>query len=248
MLGRIVARAANGRPGKGHERAHDEHRGGSGHPARVDGVLAHPTGRVLRPGVLLSGVRRPLPSPVRSFVVGVFCMFALLVFTLVGIGAQLVDGALGMAFGVTATTLLIFSGIGPAHASAAVHLAEVGTTLVSGASHWRFRNVDWGGGREAGRARRARRLPRRDGALEPVHRGRDPGDVDDPARHRCLCGAAVLGPATGRRARPHLTALGEVPVPAGPVRRVHRRQRRRRMGADHDQHPALPRQDGPPGP
>ncbi|MGV9732548.1 sulfite exporter TauE/SafE family protein [Rhodococcus aetherivorans] len=71
-------------------------------------------------------------------------MFALLVFTLVGIGAQLVDGALGMAFGVTATTLLIFSGIGPAHASAAVHLAELGTTLVSGASHWRFRNVDWG--------------------------------------------------------------------------------------------------------
>ncbi|OOL27739.1 permease [Rhodococcus rhodochrous] len=71
-------------------------------------------------------------------------MFALLVFTLVGIGAQLVDGALGMAFGVTATTLLIFSGIGPAHASAAVHLAEVGTTFVSGASHWRFRNVDWG--------------------------------------------------------------------------------------------------------
>lgn len=70
-------------------------------------------------------------------------MFNLLVFTLVGAGAQLVDGALGMAFGVTATTLLIFSGIGAAHASAAVHLAEVGTTLVSGASHWKFRNIDW---------------------------------------------------------------------------------------------------------
>lgn len=70
-------------------------------------------------------------------------MFNLLVFTLVGVGAQLVDGALGMAFGVTATTLLIFSGVGAAHASAAVHLAEVGTTLVSGASHWRFRNIDW---------------------------------------------------------------------------------------------------------
>ncbi|MFD3811212.1 sulfite exporter TauE/SafE family protein [Rhodococcus sp. NPDC058639] len=70
-------------------------------------------------------------------------MFNLLVFTLVGVGAQLVDGALGMAFGVTATTLLIFSGVGAAHASAAVHLAEVGTTLVSGVSHWRFRNVDW---------------------------------------------------------------------------------------------------------
>lgn len=70
-------------------------------------------------------------------------MLHLLVFTLVGIGAQLVDGALGMAFGVTATTLLIFSGVGPAHASAAVHLAEVGTTMVSGIAHWRFRNIDW---------------------------------------------------------------------------------------------------------
>ena len=70
-------------------------------------------------------------------------MLNLLVFTLVGVGAQLVDGALGMAFGVTSTTLLLFSGVGPAHASAAVHLAEVGTTLVSGASHWRFRNIDW---------------------------------------------------------------------------------------------------------
>src|SRR6478735_7826482 len=48
-----------------------------------------------------------------------------------------------MAFGVTATTLLVFSGVGPAHASAAVHFAEVGTTLASGASHWRFKNIDW---------------------------------------------------------------------------------------------------------
>lgn len=70
-------------------------------------------------------------------------MLKLLVFTLVGVGAQLVDGALGMAFGVTATTLLVFSGVGPAHASAAVHFAEVGTTLASGVSHWRFRNIDW---------------------------------------------------------------------------------------------------------
>ncbi|HIW95770.1 MAG TPA: sulfite exporter TauE/SafE family protein [Candidatus Corynebacterium gallistercoris] len=67
----------------------------------------------------------------------------LLIFALVGLAAQLVDGALGMAFGVTATTLLIFSGLGPAHASAAVHFAEVGTTLFSGLSHWRLRNVHW---------------------------------------------------------------------------------------------------------
>jgi uncharacterized protein len=68
---------------------------------------------------------------------------SLLIFTLVGVGAQLVDGALGMAFGVTATTLLVLSNVGAAQASTAVHLAEVGTTLASGVSHWRFRNIDW---------------------------------------------------------------------------------------------------------
>lgn len=71
-------------------------------------------------------------------------MYKLLVFSLVGFGAQIVDGTLGMAFGVTATTLLVFTGLGAAHASAAVHFAEVATTLASGASHWRFGNVDWG--------------------------------------------------------------------------------------------------------
>ncbi len=48
-----------------------------------------------------------------------------------------------MAFGVTASTLLVLSGLGAAQASAAVHLAEVGTTLASGVSHWRFKNLDW---------------------------------------------------------------------------------------------------------
>src|SRR5690349_15056258 len=70
-------------------------------------------------------------------------MRSLLIFTFVGIGAQLVDGALGMAFGVTATTMLVLSGVGAAQASAAVHLAEVGTTFVSGLSHWKFKNIDW---------------------------------------------------------------------------------------------------------
>src|SRR5690242_17047030 len=70
-------------------------------------------------------------------------MRSLLIFALVGLGAQIVDGALGMAFGVTATTLLVLSSVGAAQASAAVHLAEVGTTLASGLSHWRFKNIDW---------------------------------------------------------------------------------------------------------
>jgi uncharacterized membrane protein YfcA len=70
-------------------------------------------------------------------------MKTLITFVLVGLGAQLVDGTLGMAYGVTSTTLLLAAGYAPAAASAAVHLAEIGTTLASGASHWRFGNVDW---------------------------------------------------------------------------------------------------------
>ncbi|MDF2827393.1 MAG: hypothetical protein K0R01_676 [Mycobacterium sp.] len=70
-------------------------------------------------------------------------MRSLIIFTLVGVGAQLVDGALGMAFGVTASTLLVLSGVASAQASAAVHLAEVGTTLASGLAHWKFKNIDW---------------------------------------------------------------------------------------------------------
>lgn len=70
-------------------------------------------------------------------------MERLLIFAAVGLAAQLVDGALGMAYGVTSTTLLLSSGVAPAIASASVHLAEVGTSFVSGLSHWRFGNVDW---------------------------------------------------------------------------------------------------------
>lgn len=70
-------------------------------------------------------------------------MQKLLLLALVGLGAQLVDGSLGMAYGVTSTTLLLAIGTNPAAASATVHLAEIGTTLVSGLAHWRFGNVDW---------------------------------------------------------------------------------------------------------
>ncbi|MEU1183449.1 sulfite exporter TauE/SafE family protein [Streptomyces sp. NPDC005820] len=70
-------------------------------------------------------------------------MRTLVLLALAGLGAQLVDGSLGMAYGVTSTTLLLAMGTNPAAASATVHLAEIGTTLMSGASHWRFGNVDW---------------------------------------------------------------------------------------------------------
>lgn len=67
----------------------------------------------------------------------------LIVLGFVGLLAQLVDGSLGMGFGVTSSTLLIAAGIAPAIASASIHLAEVGTTLVSGFSHHKMGNVDW---------------------------------------------------------------------------------------------------------
>ncbi|TCJ39549.1 sulfite exporter TauE/SafE family protein [Parafrankia sp. BMG5.11] len=68
----------------------------------------------------------------------------LLPFIAIGFVAQLIDGALGMAFGVISQTLLVTIGVPPAAASASVHLVEVFTTGASGASHIWHRNVDWG--------------------------------------------------------------------------------------------------------
>jgi uncharacterized membrane protein YfcA len=68
----------------------------------------------------------------------------LVVLAILGFIAQLVDGALGMAYGVTSTTLLLaVAGLTPALASTVVHISEVGTCAASGVSHWRFGNVDW---------------------------------------------------------------------------------------------------------
>jgi uncharacterized membrane protein YfcA len=67
----------------------------------------------------------------------------LLPFIAIGFAAQLVDGALGMAFGVISTTLLLSLGVPPAAASAGVHTVETFTTGVSGVSHILHRNVDW---------------------------------------------------------------------------------------------------------
>ncbi len=68
----------------------------------------------------------------------------MLPYVAVGFAAQLVDGALGMAFGVISSTLLVsVLGIAPATASAGVHLVETMTTGVSGLSHVLHRNVDW---------------------------------------------------------------------------------------------------------
>ena len=69
-------------------------------------------------------------------------MPTLIAIAIAGFIAQLVDGSLGMGYGVTSTTLLLTVGLAPALASASVHLAEIGTSAVSGVSHWRLGNVN----------------------------------------------------------------------------------------------------------
>jgi uncharacterized protein len=70
-------------------------------------------------------------------------MWILLLVSVAGFLAQLIDGSMGMAFGVSATSLLLLLAYSPAAASAIVHLAEVATTAVSGISHIKFGNVHW---------------------------------------------------------------------------------------------------------
>jgi uncharacterized membrane protein YfcA len=60
----------------------------------------------------------------------------------IGFFAQLIDGSLGMAYGVTANSFLLAFGLSPAAASASVHASEIVTTCVSGLCHWKFGNID----------------------------------------------------------------------------------------------------------
>lgn len=71
-------------------------------------------------------------------------MDELLLFVAVGFAAQLIDGAIGMAYGLTAMAFLLNFSIPPAVASASIHAAEIFTTGASGLSHWAFGNVDRG--------------------------------------------------------------------------------------------------------
>jgi uncharacterized membrane protein YfcA len=66
-----------------------------------------------------------------------------LIFVAIGFFAQLIDGALGMAFGLLCTTSLLAFGVPPAAASAMTHVTEIFTTAASGASHVYHRNIDW---------------------------------------------------------------------------------------------------------
>jgi uncharacterized membrane protein YfcA len=65
----------------------------------------------------------------------------ILLFIAVGFAAQIIDGAVGMAYGVSATSVLLSFGVTPVVASSTVHAAEVFTTGASGVAHWRLGNV-----------------------------------------------------------------------------------------------------------
>lgn len=130
-------------------------------------------------------------------------MPALIVLALIGFAAQLVDGSLGMAYGATSSTLVLSAGFSPVVASASVHVAELGTTLASGASHWRFGNVDW-------------RTVRRIGV---------------PGALGAFAGAIVLGHVSSELATPWmagvLLVLGAYVLGRFTLRRVERREGRR---------------------
>jgi uncharacterized membrane protein YfcA len=65
-----------------------------------------------------------------------------LFFVLVGFVAQFIDGSMGMAYGISANSLLLSLGVSPIQSSASIHIAEVFTTGISGLSHYGFGNVD----------------------------------------------------------------------------------------------------------
>jgi uncharacterized membrane protein YfcA len=169
-------------------------------------------------------------------------MRKLILLGLVGLAAQLVDGGLGMAYGVTTSTLLLFIGTNPAAASATVHLAEIGTTFVSGASHWKFGNVDWHVVVKVG-------VPGAIGAfLGATALSNLDADVAKPVMSSILLvlGLYVLTRFTfkgirtdrmGQRLRARFLA------PLGSVRRLHRRHRGRRVGSGRHSGPAGERAD-----
>ena len=128
-----------------------------------------------------------------------------------GFAAQLVDGALGMAYGLLCTSALLATGAPPALASASVHAAEVVTTGLAGGSHLWHRNVDW---------RLFRRLAPAGvagGALGAYVLTELPADVVRPLVTAYLLGITALIAwrlFTGHTARP-VRALGVAPVGAG---------------------------------
>jgi uncharacterized membrane protein YfcA len=85
----------------------------------------------------------PLPTiPETWTTIKPYINYQLLFFALAGFVAQMVDGTLGMGYGVTSATCLMTLGINPVSVSAAIHTSEIFTTATSGYSHYKFKNVN----------------------------------------------------------------------------------------------------------
>jgi uncharacterized membrane protein YfcA len=119
----------------------------------IDRAQAHPLATVaswfmgftlfgLAAILLARGLPLGDPSAALDIVIGVVTSDEFLEAAAVGFIAQSIDGALGMAYGISATTFLLGTGASPAVASASVHIAEIFTTGLSGLSHLRLGNVD----------------------------------------------------------------------------------------------------------
>lgn len=87
----------------------------------------------MAPGILFPKERRILVD---------VNLLDIITFAIVGFAAQLIDGSLGMAYGVSSTTFLLSTGVSPVVASASVHTAEAFTTAISGVSHFKLGNVN----------------------------------------------------------------------------------------------------------
>lgn len=98
--------------------------------------------RLCRRGLSAAGTVADTGTPPSSSPVPMSLPPDFLLHVVVGFAAQLVDGALGMAYGVTASSLLLGMGVPPAVSSATVHAAECFTTGVSAVSHHAFGNID----------------------------------------------------------------------------------------------------------
>jgi len=85
----------------------------------------------------------PLPGLTETWLaIKPYFNYQLLFFVLAGFIAQMVDGTLGMGYGVTSATCLMTLGINPVSVSAAIHTSEIFTTATSGYSHYKFKNVN----------------------------------------------------------------------------------------------------------
>jgi uncharacterized membrane protein YfcA len=134
----------------------------------------------------------------------------IVLFFLAGFAASLVDGALGMGFGPTSSSILLGTGVSPAGISTTVNLVKVATGLSGAVAHWRFGNVD-------------RRLVRR---------------LAGPGALGALVGVTVLASVDGDRLKPYLAALLLVMAARILLRFSERLPSRASAGADGDPDPS----------